>query len=207
VEIDVGERSFTHIRLLAGHTDEGRPVYEGLPAAMIGQHLCEVLGSPGLTYGFAAGDQIRLADDGTFEMLQRGGNLRVRLYPAERPPDDAVAELIEAFRPLDGLVEMPGDRRFIVITVPLTAAFGAITNAVEPGSPTARAPGSSATPTTKTTTGGPQPALAGRAESQHSRQRRRNGDCAQPPPPEERHINTIGARHQLERPWEVPVRS
>jgi uncharacterized protein DUF4265 len=131
VEIDAGERSFTHIRLLAGHTGDGRPVYEGLPAAAMGQDVYEVLGSPGLTYGFAAGDQIRLADDGTFEMLERGGNLCVRLYPAERPPDDAVAELVDAFRPLDGLVEMPGDRRFIVITVAVTATFGAITNAVE----------------------------------------------------------------------------
>jgi len=131
VKIDADERSFTHIRLLAGHTPEGGPVYEGLPAATTGQDEYEVLGSPGLTYGFAAGDRIRLATDGTFEVLERGGNLCARLYPAEPPSDEAVNQLISSFEPLNGHVEMPRDRRFIVITAPLTTGFHPVANAVD----------------------------------------------------------------------------
>ncbi|MBL7258614.1 hypothetical protein [Paractinoplanes lichenicola] len=52
------------------------------------------------------------------------------MLPETTPDDDDVAELRDAFDRLDGLVELPADRRFIVITVPLTAGFPAIEAAV-----------------------------------------------------------------------------
>jgi hypothetical protein len=101
-----------------------------LPASWVEQGDYEILGSPGLAYGFAAGDRIRLADDGTYEVLRRGGNICLRLFPAQRPSDSAVATLTTAFEQLDGLVEMPADRRFIVVTVPAASGFPAVESAV-----------------------------------------------------------------------------
>ncbi|MEU1448935.1 hypothetical protein ACFWBS_25935 [Streptomyces mirabilis] len=46
----------THIRLLAGHNSIGRPVFEVLPARVLGEHSFELSGSPGLVLGCAAGD-------------------------------------------------------------------------------------------------------------------------------------------------------
>ncbi len=70
-----------------------------------------------------------MRDDGTFEVLQRGGNLCLRMYPTEPPSDAGIVALTAAFRQLNGLVEMPADRRFIVITVPLAAGFRAVEGA------------------------------------------------------------------------------
>ncbi|WP_169789947.1 DUF4265 domain-containing protein [Actinoplanes subtropicus] len=119
----------THIRVLAGTASSGRPVFEVLPARRLGEE-CEVHGSPGLAYGFAAGDRIRLRSDGTFEVVARDGNLCLRLYPSTRPVDGNIEALKAAFARLRGLVEMPSDRRFIVITVPVSAGFPAVEKAV-----------------------------------------------------------------------------
>jgi hypothetical protein len=86
VQDDAGH---THIRVLAGTATSGRPVFEVLPARRLQQEY-QVDGSPGLAYGFAAGDRIRLRDDGTFDVVARGGNLCLRLYPETRPSDASV---------------------------------------------------------------------------------------------------------------------
>jgi hypothetical protein len=121
----------SHVRVLAGTKTSGEPVYEVLPAKILDHSNFEILGSPGLAYGFAAGDDLRVADDGSFAMLRRGGNLCVRLYPADaRPADAEVNTLTTKLERLGGLVEMPSDRRFIVITVPVAVGFPAIEQAV-----------------------------------------------------------------------------
>jgi hypothetical protein len=126
VQDDVVERCHAHVRLLAGTASSGQPVYELIPASMVEHGVYDVLASPGLARGCAAGDRIRVADDGSFEVLRRGGNVCLVLYPPAPPPDDGIAALTTAFTQLDGLVEMPVDRRFIVITVPATAGFAAV---------------------------------------------------------------------------------
>lgn len=123
------EADDTHIRVLADTDSSGSPVYEVLPARRSGQDH-EIQGSPAFAYGFAAGDRLRLNDDGTFEVTARGGNLCLRLYPATPPPDDATAGLEAAFGTLGGIVEMPADRRFIVVTVPVGAGFPAVEGAI-----------------------------------------------------------------------------
>lgn len=121
----------THIRVLADVASSGRPVFEVLPARRLEREdEYEVAGSPGLAYGFAAGDRIRLSSDGTFDVLARGGNLCLRLYPETRPSDVRVEALRAAVDELPGLVEMPSDRRFIVITVPVGAGFPAVEGTV-----------------------------------------------------------------------------
>ena len=97
---------------------------------MVTPGVYDVLGSPVLTYGCAAGDRIRVAEDGSFEVLRRGGNLCLVLFPASPPADDEVTLLTTAFQHLDGIVETPPDRRFVVVTVPVKAGFAAIENVV-----------------------------------------------------------------------------
>ena len=64
-------------------------------------------------------------------MLRRGGNLCIVVWPAAPPADPDIAVLTTAFERLGGIVEMPVDRRFIVVTVPVSAGFPAIEEVVE----------------------------------------------------------------------------
>jgi hypothetical protein len=123
-------REHGHVRLLAGTTISGQPVYEVLPAEFVGDGIHVLHGSPGLTFGCASGDRIRVDEDGSFEVQRRSGNLCLRIYPAGVPTDSDVEPLTAAFAQLDGIVEMPANRRFIVITVPVTAGFPTVQAAV-----------------------------------------------------------------------------
>jgi hypothetical protein len=115
-----------HVRLLAGATRSGQPVYEVLPAEGLDGGIYVLRGSPGLVYGCAGGDRIRVDANGGFDVERRGGNLCLRIYPTGTPTDSDVEPLISAFARLDGIVEMPASRRFIVITVPVSAGFPAV---------------------------------------------------------------------------------
>jgi hypothetical protein len=128
VEDNVAAPGHDHVQLLADSSD--RPVYEVVPAAMVEQGVYDVLGSPVLTYGCAAGDRIRVADDGTLDVLRRGGNLCLRVFLRTALTDEDVAALTAAFTPLGGLVEMPASPNVIVITVPVTSGFPAVEQAV-----------------------------------------------------------------------------
>ncbi|MEU6586828.1 DUF4265 domain-containing protein [Nocardia sp. NPDC046763] len=120
-----------HVRVLAGSGPGGEPVYEVLPAKPLERNDYEILGSPGLAYDFAAGDRLRVSDDGSFEVLRRGGNLCVRAYPTGTPPSDAeIGALTVGFERLGGVVEIPPDRRFIVVTVPVSVGFPAIADLI-----------------------------------------------------------------------------
>ena len=130
VTVDHVEPAHSHVNLFAGSASSGRPVYEPVPAAAVSPGVFDVLASPALVHGCAAGDRIQVAEDGRFEVLSRGGNLCVVLFPAERPPDPDVDELTAAFQRLGGIVESPPDRRFIVVTVPMAAGFPAVEQAV-----------------------------------------------------------------------------
>ncbi|MEV6965226.1 DUF4265 domain-containing protein [Hamadaea sp. NPDC051192] len=112
-----------HVKVLAGTASSGKPVYEVLPARHVDGDEYEMLGSPALAYGFAAGDVLRVAVDGSFEVMRRGGNLCLRVYPTTALSSADVDALIAVFEPLGGLVETPDDRRFVVITMPVTSGF------------------------------------------------------------------------------------
>jgi hypothetical protein len=119
----------SHVRVLAQASRE-KPVFEMLPASPAGPQEYDILGSPVLTTGFAAGDRLRVADDGTFEVVHRGGNLCLVLFPASPPETTDFLRLTTAFEGLGGLAEMPPDGRFVVITVPLAAGFGPVEKAL-----------------------------------------------------------------------------
>ncbi|MEW2129191.1 DUF4265 domain-containing protein [Streptomyces sp. NPDC005435] len=115
-----------HVALRVGFAGSGKPVFETLPARVVGPGSYELTGSPGLVEGCAAGDVLKVGADGEFAIERRGPNLCVQAFG--EPPFDAgsLESLISAFAPLGGLVEAPADRRFIVVTVPAAAGFPSV---------------------------------------------------------------------------------
>ncbi|MFC9645115.1 DUF4265 domain-containing protein [Streptomyces mirabilis] len=116
----------THIRLLAGHNSIGRPVFEVLPARVLGEHSFELSGSPGLVLGCAAGDVLQVADDGTFEVARRGANVCIQAYRGGPFSSEELTGLEAGLTALNGLAEAPADRRFIVGTVAREVGFPVI---------------------------------------------------------------------------------
>jgi hypothetical protein len=115
-----------HIRLLAGHASGGHPVFEVLPALSRDSGLAELVGSPGLVLGCAAGDVLRVWEDGQFEVVQQGTNLCVQAVRRGCFTPESFAQLKDAVAALDGLVEAPPDLRFIVVTLNCSIGLPAI---------------------------------------------------------------------------------
>ncbi|WP_164465928.1 DUF4265 domain-containing protein [Actinoplanes teichomyceticus] len=116
---------------MAGLGAGGRLVYETVLTRTIepGVHL--VLGTPALVEGLAAGDRIRVQAGGAFEVVRHGGNICLLVVPKRPPGADDLGLLRDAFDELGGIVELPADRRFIVITVPAAAGFDAVEAAID----------------------------------------------------------------------------
>jgi hypothetical protein len=97
---------------------------EPVHAIYLGGATYRVLHSPGIVYGIAAEDEIKVDAEGNFHVLRRAGNLAVRLLCA-----NGVGELIEDVRQsverlggwLDG-----GVRNGAVFTIPIAAGFKAV---------------------------------------------------------------------------------
>ncbi|MGX4734607.1 DUF4265 domain-containing protein [Kitasatospora griseola] len=120
----------THLRLLAGHS-KGEPVFEVLPALFLEPGLFELAGSPGLTLGCAAGDVLRVGDDGRFTVVEPGGNLCVQAARRGCFAPESLAGLRDAIGELGGIAEAPSDLRFVVVTVALTAGFPAVEHVMD----------------------------------------------------------------------------
>ncbi|WP_186315945.1 DUF4265 domain-containing protein [Catellatospora sichuanensis] len=110
---------YGHVRLTTVEPD-GQFITEVLPAKALPGGLVELLGSPGLVTGAAAGDVLVLRADG-FHVVRRGPNNTVQVY-ADPPLDEhAMAWLAKAFETVGGYVEAPAERQFAVATVPTAA--------------------------------------------------------------------------------------
>jgi hypothetical protein len=97
----------------------GKPVFEVLPAVRIGEDRYELLGSPGLALGCAAGDVIRRSSDGRFVVERKGGNYCVQAAGAGGPlPEAGLQALSELALRFEGMAEWPPNRRFAVLTLP-----------------------------------------------------------------------------------------
>jgi hypothetical protein len=112
------------VHILAGHNKSREPVLESVPAERIGDGRFRLLGSPGLAGGAAAGDEIELADDGSFRVVARGGNLSVQVFSAAFD-EPSVAELAARAEELGGRLD-GGHDQLRVFTVPVSAGFPAI---------------------------------------------------------------------------------
>ncbi|MCX5090250.1 DUF4265 domain-containing protein [Streptomyces sp. NBC_00365] len=120
-----------HVALRVGFAGSGRPVFETLPARAVGPDSYELMGSPGMVEGCAAGDLLKIDADGRFQIERRGPNLCVQAFGGTPFTAESLESLISAFAPLGGLVEAPADRRFIVVTVAAAAGFPAVEAVME----------------------------------------------------------------------------
>jgi hypothetical protein len=121
--MDVMEDHSEHVRLRLD-------VDEIVPARPLGEEMFLVLATPGMVYGCAAGDTVRVGDDGRFAVVRRGGNVAVHIYAKPPLEHRDIEDLEGRFDPLSGLVEVPAHRRFAVVTVPVSAGFPAIEAAI-----------------------------------------------------------------------------
>lgn len=86
-----GKEDFCVIRVFV--SSKKSPVYEELPALRKGEHVYELLSSPGLALNLARGDLISIEDpDSPAVVIKRGGNFCINLY-AEHIDADTISRL------------------------------------------------------------------------------------------------------------------
>jgi Domain of unknown function (DUF4265) len=117
------------IRLLADFNQTGEPVHEELPARPLDTGAWQLLSTPGLVLGVAADDVVRVADDGRFEVLERGGNVGVQLYT--RQPQAEVEALLDEVEDKGGWLDGYHAGRLAVLTFPVATGFEAIERIVD----------------------------------------------------------------------------
>src|SRR3954467_12736897 len=93
------------VRILAGRRSNGEPVLEAVPAEDVGSGIFRLAGSPGLAQGAAAGDTIAVHDDGSFVVLERGGNLAIQVVSAQGFDERSLQRLVEDVRQLGGRLD------------------------------------------------------------------------------------------------------
>jgi hypothetical protein len=115
-----------HVELVVAGAREG--YRQPVPVRRLPEGTVELLRSPGLVQGIAAGDVLRIVDPakGTFEVLSRGGNLCVQLFRAEGIAP-VIAWLLGPLRPLKARLDGSIDRG-CVYTIPVSSGFQAIEN-------------------------------------------------------------------------------
>ena len=118
------------VHLLAGRRTHGDPVLEAVPAVPAGEpSTFRLTATPGLVIGAAAEDIVRVEEDGSFNVVRRGGNLAVQVYARELA-HQVYAPLEAEVRRLGGYLDGGSDHRdgasVRVFTVPVAAGFPAV---------------------------------------------------------------------------------
>jgi len=121
-----------HVRLVDSvETPNGALANEPVPADQVSDDEWLIVATPGLVNGCAAGDRVLVANDGTFEVVERGGNVAAHIYSPGALADVGLIGLQQVFAELGGTVEWPTTKRFAVVTVPVAAGFRAIEEPIE----------------------------------------------------------------------------
>jgi hypothetical protein len=125
-----GETTRDVVRLFVATGPSGRPVFEEVPARQHRRGRWELLATPGLATGAAAGDVVAVRDDGSFQVVTRSGNLGMHVT-APAGADQQVDRLTSQLRTLGGWLDgrsWTRDRAhsLSVYTVPVKAGFPAI---------------------------------------------------------------------------------
>ena len=111
------------LKLVAGRKTTGEPVYEEVLGSPRPGGTFEVLKTPGLVMGIAAGDQIQIGDEpGTFDVVERGGNLAIHVYG----PGSAGRSIESDVGRLGGWWDGGIPDRLTIYTIPVTAGWAAI---------------------------------------------------------------------------------
>jgi hypothetical protein len=118
----------TTVVILVEKDEDGRPVLEEVRVAPKGGNLYELLQSPGLALGLAAGDVFALAADKSYEVISRGGNVCIQIFaPSVDVMKDATTRAIEELGGrLDGY-----EGRELIYTVSAAVGFPAIEAALQ----------------------------------------------------------------------------
>jgi hypothetical protein len=116
-------------RIAAGRRTGGELIMEDVPATPMGEPgTFRLTASPGLAQGLAAEDVVRVAADGLFTVVRRGGNLAVQVFARELSDnalDGLVADVSGLGGRLDGGTDS-ADSLLRVFTIPVTAGFAAV---------------------------------------------------------------------------------
>ncbi len=102
----------------------GEPDFEPVHVHLVSGNRYQLLFSPGLAYGIAAGDEIELESDGSYTVLARGGNFAVRFLCASGVAsieESLTAQVAKIGGRLDGRV-----RNGLSYTIPVGAGREAV---------------------------------------------------------------------------------
>jgi hypothetical protein len=91
-------------------------VYEDVPAERFAEHVHRLLVTPGLVEDVAAGDLVELDDDGSLSLLERGGNVAVKLYTGQ--PQAVVEKLVDHVEEVGGWLDGLVPESLVVLTFP-----------------------------------------------------------------------------------------
>jgi hypothetical protein len=116
-----------HILVRIGTLRE-EPQYEPVHVEEVGNGLHRLLYSPGLAYDVAAGDTISVREDRSYTVVDRGGNLALRVY-AKQPLKGRETELASQLAMFGGVLDGQVSKG-LVFTVPAERNFAQVTKAV-----------------------------------------------------------------------------
>lgn len=106
------------VRIRVQNPEGDREAFDPVEVDALPEGRLRVLNSPALVENLAAGDVICLAHDGTFDMVERGGNLCVQFCRSKEPNADAESVLTDSVRGLGGRLDAAG-KGVLVFTVPV----------------------------------------------------------------------------------------
>ena len=92
-----------HVLLNVGEL-RGEPQFEPVHVEELSEGVLKLLFSPGLAYDIAAGDTIKVDESGHYDVVQRAGNLAIRLYFKE-PVGDRLTKLEQEFAAMNGTLD------------------------------------------------------------------------------------------------------
>ena len=112
-----------HLRISESATD---PEFEPIHVKPLGARRYVIEFTPGLAYDVAAGDEIELADDGTYFVVTRAGNVAIRVLSEQllEQQESSLTYLVE--KSLSGRLDGNIGRRCLAYTVPIQTGFPAI---------------------------------------------------------------------------------
>ncbi|MCV6614037.1 MAG: DUF4265 domain-containing protein [Cellvibrionaceae bacterium] len=113
------------IELLAGYDAQGQPVLERIPVRTLEDDSCQLVKSPAFIKGIASGDVIKVdAPNNAFELVERSGNLCIRIY--SRSGTEALAEnLVPELEKLGAELDTENPR-MLVLSIHVSCGFSAI---------------------------------------------------------------------------------
>lgn len=117
------------IELFAGIRPDGEPVVERIPVRVLEDDSCQLVKSPCFVQGIASGDVIKLnAEDQSFELVKRSGNLCIRVF-AREDIEQIAEDLTPILEKLGGELDFE-NQRMLVFSIHVSCGFEAIEKAL-----------------------------------------------------------------------------